>query len=358
MQVFEDLKVIELASVLAGPAVGMFFAELGAEVIKVENRKGGGDMTRKWKLPEESGESNVSAYFSSVNYGKKYIARDFSVESDRMDVHELIKAADIVIANFKKESAGKLGMDYKTLADLNPSLIYAQIDGFTSNPHKVAFDVVLQAETGFMGMSGFADRDPAKIPVALIDIIAAHQLKEGILIALLKKQDDGSGSFVNVSLEEAALASLANQASNYLMEGHIPQRMGSLHPNIAPYGEIFSTMDGAQVVLAIGTDQQFKALCDILKCTHLCDDDSYAINTQRVIHRVELKRILSGYIENWELDKLMHDCEGHKIPIGQIKDLKQVLSTPVAQDMILKEDIEGRDTMRMRTVAFHISSND
>lgn len=355
---FEHLKVIELASVLAGPAVGMFFAEMGAEVIKVENKKTGGDMTRRWRLPEESSESNVSAYFSSVNYHKEYIARDFSIASDREDVHELIKTADIVIANFKKGSAKKFSMDHETLTSLNPALIYAQIDGFASDPQKVAFDVVLQAETGFMGMTGFADRNPAKIPVALIDVIAAHQLKEGILIALLKRKNDGNGSLVSVSLEEAALASLANQASNYLMEGHIPQRMGSLHPNIAPYGEVFATKDGTQVVLAIGTDSQFQILCELLECPEIPGEEKYVTNAKRVINREELSDVLRRYIKTWGVEDLLSACKHKKVPIGQVKNLQEVFSNPVAQEMILKEHIEGRDTMRMRTVAFHIAPNE
>jgi len=354
---FKDLKVIELASVLAGPAVGTFFAELGAEVIKVENKRSGGDMTRKWKLPGESSDSNVSAYFSSVNYGKNYIAKDFTVEADRVEIHELIKAADIVIANFKMGSAEKFSMDYKTLSAMNASLVYAQVDGFASDPQKVAFDVVLQAETGFMSMCGFTDREPAKIPVALIDIIAAHQLKEGILLALLNRQKNGKGSFVRVSLEEAALASLANQASNYLMGGHIPQRMGSLHPNIAPYGEIFSTKDDEWVVLAVGTDHQFEVLCDVLGCKELSHNEKYVTNTNRVVNRVELKEMLNGYIESWDVHKLMSACKSRKIPIGQIRDMQQVFATPTAQQMILSERIEGKETKRMRTVAFHILPN-
>ena len=354
---FKELKVIELASVLAGPAVGMFFSELGADVTKVENKRSGGDMTRKWKLPTESDDSDVSAYFSSVNYHKKHLLKDFSLAGDLAEVHDLIKDADIVITNFKKGSAEKLSMDYKTLLALNNKLIYAQIEGFTSDPQKVAFDVVLQAETGFMGMNGYADREPAKLPVALIDLLAAHQLKEGILIALLKREKEGKGSLVSVSLEEAALASLANQASNYLMEGHIPQRTGSLHPNIAPYGEVFSTKDGAQIVLAVGTDHQFVELCDILNCQDIVSSKKYANNKQRVINRVELKEILSNYIGNWDLEKIISKCKTRKIPVGEIKNMQQVMNSPTARQMILKENIEGKDTKRLKTVAFQISSD-
>lgn len=352
--IFKDLKIIELASVLAGPAVGMFFAELGADVIKIENRSRGGDMTRSWKLPSEDKETQVSAYFSSVNYKKEYLSIDLSDLIERDQVYKLIENADILICNFKRGSDKKLGMDYSILSKKNPKLIYASIEGFTSNPNKVAFDMVLQAETGFMGMNGYPNQLPAKLPVALIDILAAHQLKEAILIALIQRSKSNEGCLVSVSLEEAALSSLANQASNYLMEGFVPQRIGSLHPNIAPYGEIFQTKDGKQIVVAIGTNGQFKSLCSILNCKELIEDKRFLKNTDRVENRKALKSILDPFFSKVELSKLLSFCEKDKIPIGEIKNLKQVMENPVAQEMILEEKIEGKDTKRLRTVAFHM----
>ena len=352
--VFKELKVVELASVLAGPAVGMFFAELGAQVIKVENRTKGGDMTRSWKLPSESKETSISAYFSSVNYNKEYISKNVGLEEERKQVYELIENADIVIANFKQSSARKLGMDYPSLSKLNRKLIYASIEGFTSKPNKVAFDIVLQAETGFMGMNGYPDELPAKLPVALIDILAAHQLKEAILIALLQRSTSNKGYHVSVSLEEAALSSLANQASNYLMEGIIPQRMGSLHPNIAPYGEIFITKDAKQLVVAIGTDNQFKSMCTILGCAELIEDKRFFKNTDRVENRKVLKSLMEAYFIKMEADKLLLLCEKANVPVGEIKNMKQVMESPIAKEMILEEKIEGKETKRLRTVAFHI----
>lgn len=352
---FKDLKVVELASVLAGPAVGMFFAELGAQVIKVENRNTGGDMTRTWKLPSESSEATVSAYFSAVNYNKSYLDKDLKNIKDKESVLELISNSDIVIANFKKKSAFKLGMDYESLSKENPGLIYASIEGFTSNPSKVAFDMVLQAETGFMGMNGYPDQMPAKLPVALIDILAAHQLKEGILIALLKKRESGKGSYVSVSLEEAALSSLANQASNYLMEGHVPQRMGSLHPNIAPYGEVFYSKDEKLIVLAIGTDYQFNSLCEFIGAPELNSDPRFASNADRVVNRSELKELLTPYIQSILLEEFISVCTTKNIPVGEVKSMDQVMENPVAKEMILYETINGKETKRLRTVAFKIS---
>src|ERR1035437_2769189 len=179
---FKDLKVVELAGVLAGPSVGLFFAELGAEVIKIENKKTGGDVTRSWKLPEEDKNSDVSAYFLSVNFLKKHLFLDLNAESDYKKCIAQIKNADIVIVNYKKGDDKKLKLDYATLKKINSKLIYASINGFSDTDERVAYDLILQAESGFMSVNGTPESGPLKMPVALIDIIAAHHLKEAILL--------------------------------------------------------------------------------------------------------------------------------------------------------------------------------
>ena len=179
----KGLKVIELASVLAGPAIGMFFAELGAKVIKVENRSKGGDMTRHWKLASESSSSPISAYFSSVNYGKEYVDLNLEEASDRDRLYALMEDADIVVNNMKPSSAKRLGVDAHELKKNYPGLIIASLHGFAGESNQVAFDIVLQAETGFISMCG-SEGHPAKIPVAVIDLIAAHQLKEAVKMAI------------------------------------------------------------------------------------------------------------------------------------------------------------------------------
>ena len=189
MDHFKGLKVVELASVLAGPAVGMFFAELGADVLKIEHAGLGGDVTRSWKLSSEKEES-ISAYFSAVNYHKKIVFKDLKNQEDNQWVKNQLLQADLVIANFKPGSAQKLGMDFDTLKKLNPRIIYGEITGFSGGVKRPAFDVVLQAETGFMSMNGTPESGPVKMPVALIDVLAAHQLKEGLLLALLKQKEE------------------------------------------------------------------------------------------------------------------------------------------------------------------------
>lgn len=353
--VFKDLKVIELASVLAGPAVGLFLAELGAKVIKVENKKTGGDVTRTWRLPKESKEAPISAYYCSVNWNKEVVFMDLSTPQDQQKVQEWVKEADVVVANFKPSSAKKMAMDQETLRAINPQLIYANISGFGEESKRVAFDVVLQAESGFMYMNGQADGPATKMPVALIDVLAAHQLKQGILVALIQRMKTGKGSYVSVSLLAAAVAALANQATNWLMGQHIPQRMGSLHPNIAPYGETFETKDGEELVLAIGNNKQFATLCQLLGCSKLASHPNYLNNAQRVKHRVALTVELKKVFLTVEAAWLLQQCHENYVPIGQIRNMQQVFEQPTAQAMILEETIDQKwTTQRVKTAAFKI----
>jgi crotonobetainyl-CoA:carnitine CoA-transferase CaiB-like acyl-CoA transferase len=346
-------KVIELASVLAGPAVGLFFAELGAEVIKIENKSTNGDVTRNWKLPSEKA-AGQSAYYSSVNWGKEVWMLDLKEESDRAKTYAAIKEADIVIANYRAASAVKLGIDYSSLKKINHSLIYGNITGYGEDSSRPAFDVVLQAESGFMYMNGQADGPPTKMPVALIDLLAAHQLKQGLLLALLHREKTGEGSYVSISLLEAAVASLANQATNWLMAGHIPQRIGSLHPNIAPYGECMRTKDAKDLVLAIGNDKQFEGLCEVLGVPDLAKDERYKINTERVRNRQDLTAALEEAFMKFEMQDLVDKAEAKNIPLGQIRNMKEVFEQAKAAAMILEEEVAGQLTKRVRTAAFKI----
>jgi len=355
-KLFKDLKVVELASVLAGPAVGMFFAELGAEVLKIENKRTDGDVTRRWKLPAEDAELPDSAYYHSINWGKRVLLLDLREEADREEAYRHISEADVVISNFRPAAARRLGMDAGTLRGRYPALIHAQLTAFDEEQaERPAFDVVLQAESGFLYMSGEPGRDPVKMPVALIDLLAAHQLKEGILLALLKRERTGRGSYVRTSLLEAALVSLANQATNWLMGGVVPQRTGCRHPNIAPYGDIFTTSDEKQVVIAVGTEAQFQSLCSCLELEHLSDDERFATNAARVRHREALLAALAPAFQQYDRAALMARLLAEQVPVGSIRDLSEVFALPTAQRMILEGPVaNGRLTRRVRTVAFHL----
>jgi len=351
-RMLKNLKVLDFSSVLAGPAVATFFAELGAQVTKVENKLQGGDVTRQWKLASEPKESNVSAYFSSVNYGKTYLYLDLNNPEEKQQIIELAKSADVLITNYRDSSLKKLGLDYDAIKTLNPKLIYAAITGFETTPDRAAYDVVLQAETGYMAMNGTPETAPVKLPLAFIDILAAHQLKEAILLALLQRTETGKGSSVSVSLEAAAISSLANQAGNWLMAGHNPQPIGSLHPNIAPYGETFKTLDQKLIVTAVGSDEQFKKLCQILGDESISEDEKYHSNPQRVQNRMTLHADLQQLFARFNRADLMEKFIQQNVPAGAIKTIAEVFESSFAQSMVLSEEIEGVPTKRVKSVAF------
>ncbi|MGZ3867301.1 MAG: CaiB/BaiF CoA transferase family protein, partial [Bacteroidia bacterium] len=329
--------------VLAGPSVGLFFAEQGAEVIKIENKKTGGDITRSWKLPNEDKDSDLSAYFLSVNFFKKHLFLDLNSESDYKKCITHIKNADIVIVNYKKGDDKKLKLDHSTIKKINPKIIYAAINGFGGKDARVAYDLILQAETGFMSMNGTPESGPVKMPVALIDILSAHHVKEAVLMALLKRSKTKKGSKITVSLFDAAVSSLANQGTNWLIAKHLPQRTGSLHPNIAPYGEIFTTKDKHLVTFAIGSDGQFKKLCSILNLNSLSSDKNYLSNQLRVKNRKKLFAILNKEVKKQTLIYLQKECVKHVVPIAKIRNLKEVFELPEAKKLLKRVKINGKE---------------
>lgn len=350
---FKNLKVLELSSVLAGPAVGMFFSELGAQVIKVENKTTNGDVTRKWKLPSEK-KTDLSAYFCSVNYKKNYIFLDFNNQEDSKELEVLIKNCDIMITNFKGEDAAKFNLEFEDCKKINPVIIYAHIGGFKTNPKRVAFDIVLQAETGFINMTG-NKKEFAKMPVALIDVLAAHQIKEGILTAMLLQSKEKKAYKVFTTLEETAIASLMNQSSNFLMANYQAKPLGTLHPNIAPYGEVVTTSDGKQLILAIGTDHQFEMFSNIISIEKKWID-KFKTNQKRVEGRKVLIEIINTKTIKIISRDLIERCFEKNIPIGEINTVEKVMQTKTAKEMILEETINNQKTRRIKTVAFELTS--
>lgn len=344
-----ELTIIDASTVLAGPSVGTFFAELGARVIKIENPSIP-DVTRNWKLPSEDRNSNVSAYFSSINYKKEYLQLDLN--KDKAGFLKLVQQADILISNFKFGDEEKFGISDDELRKINPRLICGKINGFGSKSDRVAYDLILQAETGFMSMNGTPDSGPVKMPVAMIDVLAAHHLKEGLLLALLKRGKTGQGSTVSVSLYDAAVCSLVNQASNYLMSEEIPQRIGSLHPNIAPYGEIFKTKDNELITFAVGSDVHFRKLCDFLDCSEFASDDRFSSNPNRVVHRTVLFQLLEAKINQKETNEILKQMRIDKVPAGKICNLKDVFQDHSAKELIREEIIDGKRTKRVTSIAF------
>jgi crotonobetainyl-CoA:carnitine CoA-transferase CaiB-like acyl-CoA transferase len=347
---FQDLKVIDLSTVLAGPSVGTFFAELGARVIKIEHPQHG-DITNTWRLKQESDLSKQSAYYASVNHKKELVKLNLGLDADYLIFLNELKDADILLMNFKKGDDQKLKVTPTELWKINPSLLIGKITGFGSDNDRIAYDLILQAETGFMSMNGTAESGPVKMPVALIDVLAAHQLKEGLLLALLQRQQE-KGQMVSVSLYDAAICSLANQASNYLMAQQVPQRIGSLHPNIAPYGEIFETQDGQLLTFAIGSDQHFDKLVSYLGLSELAKDSRFCSNMERVKNREVLFNYIASVISMKTCAHIISSLLEVNVPVAKIKALDEVFADPKALSLVNEEQINGQNTRRVSQIAF------
>lgn len=348
----KGIKVIELANVLAGPSVGLFLAELGATVIKVENIRSGGDVTRHWKLPSEDPDTDISGYFSCVNWGKQSLALDITLEEGLEIIYKLAGHCDILLASYKPGDAEKLKVDYSSLKKLNSNLIYAHVTGYGMTNPRAGYDAIIQAESGFTFMNGEPDGKPTKMPVALMDVLAAHQIKEAILLALLARERGGRGQYIEASLLKSGVASLANQATNWLVGNSVPQRMGSDHPNIVPYGTIFSTADGKEIVLAVGTDKQFGELCHLLGKPGLAEDEKFKKNYNRVVNSSRLKVELQKLIGQYKREEILELFQSRRIPAGGVLNMKEVFETPEAREMMLEADMNSGSILGVSSVAF------
>jgi crotonobetainyl-CoA:carnitine CoA-transferase CaiB-like acyl-CoA transferase len=287
-----------------------------------------------------------------VNYKKQYLNLDLNSQHGYQAVLDLIRTADIVLMNFKHEDQEKYNLADSTLHRLNPGLIIGKISGFGDESDRVAYDLILQAETGFMSMNGEPQSPPTKMPVALIDVLAGHHLKEGILVALFERQKTNKGKVVSVSLYDAAVSSLVNQASNYLMRKMVPLRQGSLHPNIAPYGEIFKTKDERYITFAIGSQKHFESLLTCINARELIKDVRFLTNQLRIKNRTSLEQEISIKIENLYMVELLEDLHALHVPCGEIKNLKQVFKTKEAQQLIREEKMFDKITKRVTSIAF------
>jgi crotonobetainyl-CoA:carnitine CoA-transferase CaiB-like acyl-CoA transferase len=328
-----ELKIIELASVLAGPSVGAFFAEFGASVIKIENPRTSGDVTRSWRTAGEQDTSDISAYFAAVNFGKQSLALDISRQQGREVLYSLLSAADVIIASYKPGDAEKLGVAYAEVSRHNPNIIYGHITGYGNDSSRAGYDAIIQAETGFTSMNG--TEEMCKLPVALMDVLAGHQLKEAILMALWSREKTGKGCYIPISLYDSALSGLVNQASNFLNASHVPKPLGSDHPNIVPYGTLYKCRDGQYLILAVGNDKQFAALMDILNLEVVPE---FETNHSRVQNRDALKSILTDALSRVDRDDFLQKLHEAKIPAGELNDLEHVFADPAALNMVVEND--------------------
>jgi len=353
-KILEGIQVLDLSSVLAGPQTASFFAELGAKVIKIENKLTDGDVTRQWKLPCENPEDEYSAYYWSANFGKEVQLLDLTHESDKKIVWDLIAQSDIVISNFQKRTAEKLGFCPNIIHKKYPQVIIAQLSAYGYDDPRPGYDLVMQAETGWISMTGTDENNLAKLPVALMDIIAAHQMKEGVLLAMYQKMKTGKGSIVHVSLYKSALSALANQATNYLIAGHVPKPMGTLHPNIAPYGDIFITKDNKRIMLAVGSDGQFEKLCAVLKIEK-GNFMFFSTNKDRVLNREELYHLLLRNFNNKNFEEITHELKLKNIPYCFINNLDVVFEQSETKEMVNHHNNGQNNIASVKTIAFQIS---
>ena len=331
MKPLEGLKVLELARILAGPWVGQLLADLGADVVKVE-RPGAGDDTRAWGPPfveAEDGGDLSAAYFHSCNRGKRSIAADFETPEGQELVRKLAAHADVVIENFKVGGLKKYGLDYASLKQVNPRLVYCSITGFGQDgPYasRAGYDFMIQGMGGIMDLTGDPDGEPQKIGVAYVDIFTGVYSVVGILAALRKRDATGEGAHLDMALLDVQTSVLANQAMNYLASGKAPRRMGNAHPNIVPY-QVFPVADG-HVIVAVGNDGQFGRLVAVLGRPELAQDERFRSNAGRVGHRAELAPLLTGLTLAFTRKDLLSALERQGVPAGPINTVADVFADP------------------------------
>lgn len=340
------LKVVELARILAGPWAGQTLADLGAEVIKVEAP--GGDDTRQWGPPFiERGDEKTAAYFHSCNRGKKSVTVDFRTPEGQAQVRDLVAGADIVIENFKLGGLAKYGLDYDSLKEVNPGLIYCSITGFGQDgpyAHRAGYDYIIQGMSGLMSITGTEDGQPLRVGVAVTDIFTGVYSTAAILAALHQRQATGRGQHIDMALLDVAVSVTANQAMNYLSTGTPPGRTGNIHPNLAPY-QVFDCADG-HIIIATGNDGQYHRLCDILGLGGLKTAPEFLTNADRVANRARLEDLLTVGTRQFTKADLLSACEGAGVPAGPINTMDEVFADPQVVHRGMQVTLDGIPSVR------------
>jgi len=333
----QGIRVLDLSRVLAGPWATQILADLGADVIKVE-RPDGGDDTRSWGPPfltDAEGERGDAAYYLGANRNKRSIALNMADPAQLGAIRELARGCHVLVENFRTGGLQKYGLDYETLRERNPALVYCSITGFGQtgpSAHRPGYDFAIQAMSGLMSVTGESDGCPGGMPmkvgVATADLSAGLYAVIGILAALRHAEKTGQGQHVDISLMDCQVALLANQAMNYLVSGEIPGRLGNSHPNVVPY-EVFASSDG-HLVVAATTDAQFASLCRALGLD-LADDERFAANSDRVENRAELVKILNEVFATRTASEWFEILEEAQVSYGPINDIAQVFDDPQVQ---------------------------
>jgi glutaryl-CoA transferase len=341
------VRVLELSRVLAGPWAAQTLADLGASVIKVE-KPGAGDDTRIYAPPyaatSDGAQSTESAYFLSTNRGKRSVTIDFFHPEGQKLVQALAAKSDVVIENFKVDGLAKYGLDYASLHALNPGLVYCSITGFgQTGPyrHRPGYDFMIQGIGGLMSITGEPDQrpggGPVKVGVAVADVFTGLYATIAILGALAHRDRTGVGQHIDLALLDTQVAVLANQAMNYLVTGVAPQRLGNAHPNIVPY-QTFGASDG-HIIVAVGNENQYARLCEVLGRADLASDERFATNASRVNHRDELIAILQDIFATRTMRQWLDALERVGVPCGPINTIADVFADPQVQARGLRLDL-------------------
>ncbi|MFL5738033.1 MAG: CaiB/BaiF CoA transferase family protein [Actinomycetota bacterium] len=336
-QPLAGLRVVDLSRVLAGPLCTMILGDLGADVIKVE-RPGSGDDTRAWGPPFVEGDA---AYFLSLNRNKRSVVADLTTEDGAGAVGDLIEDADVLIENFRSGVMEAFGLDLEGLRQKHPRLVTCTLTAFGEDPaeRRPGYDIIMQALSGLMSVTGEPGGDPVKVGVALLDVIAGLYAAIGILAALTERDRTGRGRHVSVSLFEAAAAAMTNQAANHLLGGVVPSAMGTAHPNIVPY-QAFRAADRA-FILAAGNDRLFARTCEVIGRPELVTDERFATNDARVREREVLVPLLQEAFATRNADDWLSALGEVGVPSAPVRRFDEVFASAEGRAAI--QDIAGLD---------------
>jgi crotonobetainyl-CoA:carnitine CoA-transferase CaiB-like acyl-CoA transferase len=318
-EALENLHIVDFSRVLAGPLATMVLGDFGAEVTKVE-RPGTGDDTRAWGPPYD--ETGMATYFQSVNRNKRSVALDLHAPADLECARQLVAGADVLVENFRPGLMDELGLGYEDMSAANPGLVYCSITGFGAAPVAATlpgYDMLVQALGGLMSITGSPEGEPLKVGVALVDVICGLFAACGILAALRHRDRAGPGQRVEIDLLSSLLAALVNQGSAFTLAGEVAGPRGNAHPSIAPY-ELLCAADGA-IVIAVGTDKQFRALTETLGRPELADEPDFASNSDRVANRARLSELLEARLSQRPAGDWVAELTAARVPAGKVNDI-------------------------------------
>jgi len=331
----QNIRILDMSRVLAGPWAGQLLGDYGADVVKIE-RPDCGDDTRHWGPPWLGDDPGESAYFLSTNRNKRSVTVDIASDEGQQIIRAMVQKADVLIENYKVGTLSRFGLGPKEMLALNPGLIYCSISAFGqtgSRAQEPGYDAMIQASAGLMSVTGPAPGTPGgpqKVGVAISDIMAGMYATTAILAALNARADSGVGQHIDVPLYDSQVAWLANQNMNFLIGGKTPQAMGTAHPNLVPY-QVFATSDGS-LMLAVGNDRQFAACCNVLGLTELADEPRFKTMSDRIENRDVLIPILETRLLCQSTDHWMNLLRKSGVPAGPVSDIAEVLTNEHAQE--------------------------